>query len=167
LFLPGEQASNNGKLAVVKRLFDHRGALVYSLPHGCVQRLCASVESTRTISTLPPKLAMCYRRVKGRLTALDRFEAAAKTGDLKQLQKSIDDVNLPMEVVFNSGLTPLATAAVAGRIDAMRLLTRHGARPEGTIRDGRTVQEVAIASGQVVARGESVIRCQYSSRRAQ
>jgi ankyrin repeat protein len=100
---------------------------------------------------LPPKLSMCYRRVKGRLTALDRFEAAAKTGDLKQLQKSIDDVNLPMEVVFNSGVTPLATAAVAGRIDAMRLLTRHGARPEGTIRDGRTVQEVAIASGQVDA----------------
>ena len=65
---------------MVKRLFDHRGALVYSLPHGCIQRLCASVESTRTISTLPPKLAMCYRRVKGRSTALDRFEAAAKTG---------------------------------------------------------------------------------------
>jgi hypothetical protein len=65
-----EQASNNGKLAVVKRLFDHRGALVYSLPHGCIQRLCTSVEvrthqrkETRANPTASPPPPLHSRRV--------------------------------------------------------------------------------------------------------
>ena len=74
ILVAAEQAANNGKLATFKRLMDHRSNLLHSVPHGCLQRLCAATERTREVSTLTPQLRNGYRRVRARLTSLNDFE---------------------------------------------------------------------------------------------
>lgn len=89
------------------------------------------------------KLSADLGHTNGGATKAHQIHAAASAGDVAAINNAVttpEAANMPLEgeEFWQEGMTPVMSAAMAAKPDAVRQLIKAGARPDARSRDGKT-----------------------------